>query len=179
VEEVTNPSLKDRPVLSQEEVNNMLEKADEIKNAYFRLRSKALVSLFDLTGKRRIEVATLKQEDLKIVDPYLKVTFTIAKKRKKTSERRTKALPLKDKRAQLIVEYAKWMRANHSECLYLFPRTHNIFGVGLAFYPDEHISGRHILRLIKALNPRAWCHLFRRARADTTRKLLSSMISSL
>jgi len=141
----------------------MLKQADKIEDTYFRLRSKALVSLFDLTGKRRIEVATIKQEDVEIEGDYLRVTFMVSKKRTKKSyaNRRTKLLPLEDYRTQNIVEYAKWMREHHPECEYLFPRTHNIFGVGLSLYPDEHISGRHVLRLVKALDPTAWCHLFR------------------
>jgi len=141
----------------------MLKRADEIEDTYFRLRSKALVSLFDLTGKRRIEVATLKQEDVEIEDEYLRMTFIVTKKRtkKSSSNRRTKLLPLGDCRTQYIVEYARWMREHHPECEYLFPRTHNIFGVGLLFYPGEHISGRHVLRLVKVLDPTAWCHLFR------------------
>lgn len=168
VEEMTNPSLAQRPVLSDEEVAKMIEKANKIKNTYFRLRSKALVSLFDLTGKRRIELSRLRQDDVKIKDEYLRVNFTIAKTRtKKTTTQRAKLLLLKDQRTQHILEYVKWMRANHFECLYLFPRTHNIFGVDLVFYLDEHISGRHILRLIHALNPEVWCHLFREKRGAT------------
>lgn len=160
---MTNPLIPQRHLLEQQEVDAMLKRADKIEDTYFRLRSKALVSLFDLTGKRRIEVATLKQEDAMIEDEYLRVTFIVAKKRARTSSanRRTKLLPLEDYRTQNIVEYEEWMRGHHPECEYLFPRTHNIFGVGLLFYPDEHISGRHILRLVKALDPTAWCHLFR------------------
>ena len=168
VEEMTNPSIAQRPVFSDDEVTKMIKKADKIKNTYFRLRSKALISLFDMTGKRRIEVSRLRQDDAKIKDSYLRVNFTIAKTRtKKTGTGRAKLLLLKDQRTQHILEYVNWMRANHFECRYLFPRTHNIFGVDLVFYPDEHISGRHILRLIHDLDPEVWCHLFREKRGAT------------
>ena len=53
------------------------------------------------------------------------------------------------------------MKKKHPECKFLFPSIKNVFGETLVFYPDKHLSGRHILRIIKQFNPRAWCHLFR------------------
>ena len=174
---MTNVKVRRKDVLSEQEVQAMIKKADTLPNEYFRLRAKALISIFYKTGKRRAEVARLEMDDLEIVeDRFLKIRFTVMKKRKKKllATIREKLLPLDDPYTQHIINYWNWMRKHHPECQYLFPSTRSVFGLGLHFYPDKHLSGRQILRIIKALNPRAWCHLFRETmgakivRADAT-----------
>ena len=93
----------------------------------------------------------------------LTITFTVVKKRKKTrlAARRAKQLDLRDIYVQHILRYYIWMKNHHPECKYLFPSTRSIFGQSLFFYKDKHLSGRQILRIVDALNPRAWVHLFR------------------
>jgi len=56
------------------------------------------------------------------------------------------------------------MKQHHPECKFLFPSVRSIFGQALFFYQDKPLSGRQILRIIKQLNPKAWCHLFRETR---------------
>lgn len=82
---MTNPAkrYKNRPILTDSEIADMLKKADKIKNEFFKLRVKALIALAKKFGKRRIEISTLERADLKSKDGYLHVTFTIRKKHKK------------------------------------------------------------------------------------------------
>lgn len=143
----------------------MFKKADQFKHEYFRLRAKALVSIFR-TGKRRAEVVTLERSDIEIREDFLEITFTVVKKRKKKalSARRTKKFRLKSSYAKHILKYLAYLKQHYPKCKYLFPRLQSVFGVSFFLYEDEHLSGRQILRIIKLLNPNAWCHLFRETR---------------
>jgi len=162
---MTNVKVERKDVLSQKEIDNMLKRADKLKPQYFALRAKAIVGL-GKTGKRRAEVASLEVSDLKVEEGFLYITFTVVKKRKKNvlATRRTKRFSLGSKYAQYIMEYLEYMKQHHAECKYLFPSTHNIFGVSVSFSKDKHLSGRHLLRIVKQLNPKAWFHLFRETR---------------
>jgi integrase len=83
---MTNPNKEyaDRPILSAEEIDDMIVKADRLlPNVYFRLRAKCLIALLKKFGKRRIELARLKRADLKQVNGDLEIEFSLAKKRKK------------------------------------------------------------------------------------------------
>lgn len=82
---MTNPSeaYSKRPILSNEEIDGMLTKADKIESEYFRLRVKALIALLKKFGKRRAEIGLLKIINLKIENNYLLINFTIRKKHKK------------------------------------------------------------------------------------------------
>lgn len=162
---MTNAKTQRKDVLSQKEIKGMLRKADQLKPDYCRLRAKALVSLFK-TGKRRAEVGGLEQTDLRVEADFLYITFTTVKKRKKKvlATRRTKRFPLTSQFAQYIMEYLDYMKQHHPKCKFLFPSVRSIFGQALFFYPDKPLSGRQILRIIKQLNPKAWCHLFRETR---------------
>lgn len=158
-------------VISTEEMMDMLAKADKLELEYFRLRAKALIGLFK-TGKRRAEVSTLEMNDLTVEGDFLYITFTVVKKRKKNvlSTRRRKRFLLQSQYARFIMDYWRYMQEQHKKCKYLFPSVRNFFGEAFIFYEDRHLSGRQILRIIKQLNPRAWCHLFRETRgADIVR----------
>jgi len=134
------------------------------------------VAIFFKTGKRRIEVANLKVNDLKIKGNYLSITFIVVKKRKKDlmSRKREKQLPLDDEFTNYIIEYWRHMQNHHSNCTFLFPSRRSVFGKYSYVYPHSHLSGRQILRVIKTLSPDGWCHLFRETvgakivRADPT-----------
>lgn len=108
---------KSRPVLTDQEINDMMSKADLIMNEYFRLRAKAIVSLLKKFGKRRIEIARLKVEDLKQENRYLTVTFTLAKKHKKGLDQFIEVLKAKDPELaykltypELKVRWAAWKK---------------------------------------------------------------------
>lgn len=160
---MTNVKVDRKDVISDRELESTLKEADKLPKMFFILRAKALVSILGRTGKRRAEVARLEREDVKIKGDNLSLTFVLVKKRKKSviTRRREKQIPVTDPLAQCIIQHWEWMKKNHPECRYLFPQTRSVFGKTLAFYNDRHISGRHVLRIIKQLNPNAWCHLFR------------------
>lgn len=162
---MTNVTTQRKDVLSNTEIDQMLRRAGNLETEYFQLRAKALISLFK-SGKRRAEVSSLEMNDLEVADNFLYVTFTTVKKRKKSilATRRTKKYPVTSRYAQHILKYWKWMRENQPECQYLFPAGRTVFGSAYAFSLSKHLSGRQTLRIIKQLNPRAWCHLFRETR---------------
>jgi hypothetical protein len=79
-------------------------------------------------------------------------------------ERRVKGVSVHDKYAKLILEYLAFLKANHDETSWLFPSGKTVFGETYILYPEKQLSGRHILSLIKPLNPTVWMHLFRETR---------------
>lgn len=160
---MTNVKIDRKDVIRDKEFQAMLEKARETPEEYFRLRALALLSIFRRFGKRRSEVGALECNDLTIKGENLSITFTVVKKRKKSkiAKRREKQVPLSDPLSHHIIKYWNWMRINQPRCKYLFPSTRSVFGGPLIFYENKHISGRQLLRIIKKLNPKAWCHLFR------------------
>jgi integrase len=159
------PRANRKDVISQKEVDQMLKKADQLTPEYFRLRAKALLSLFK-PGKRRGEVASLAMDDIEAQENFLYVTYTVEKKRKKDimSLRRRKRFHVKSRHAQYIMAYWDWMKQYHPKSKWLFPSGHNVFGVAYVFDFSHHLHGRQLLRIIQSLNPKAWCHLFRETR---------------
>jgi len=160
---MTNVKVDRKTVYATDEIDSMIRRADDLDNFYFKIRAKALVAIFARTGKRRLEVATVERDDVKVRGGNVSITFMVVKKRKKTvfAKRREKQIPLMDDYAKYILRYSEWMNTHHSYCKYFFPSVKSVFGTGLSFYEDKHLSGRQILRIIKQLNPRGWCHLFR------------------
>ena len=154
-----------KDVISQKELDQMLRKADQLKPEYFKVRAKALISLFK-SGKRRGEVASLAMDDIEAKENFLYVTYTVEKKRKKDimSLRRRKRFHIESRYAQYIMAYWNWMKQHYPESKWLFPSGHNVFGVTYVFNLSRHLHGRQILRIIQDLNPKAWCHLFRETR---------------
>jgi integrase len=63
-----NPSrrYRNREPLSNEEIDAMLLEADEIKDDYFRLRAKVLISIAKKFGNARSEIAALERSDLNV-----------------------------------------------------------------------------------------------------------------
>lgn len=179
---MVNPAeeIKDRDVLTDKEVDKMLTKADENPIIYYALRNKAIVCTLRLTGKRRIEVATLQLSNVKVKGKMLYLTFVVVKKRKKglKERRRTKSIPLTDPLTQPILDYLDWMKTNVPESKYLFPRIHyNPIKDVMKFDPDNHLSGRQVLRIIKKLDPEAWVHLFRETKGAEIVRADPSVIS--
>jgi integrase len=76
-------------------------------------------------------------------------------------EKRTKSVDVTDKYAQLILEYLDYLNVHYPEAKYVFPSGTELFGTSYMIFPDQHLSGRQLLRLIKPLNENAWLHLFR------------------
>ncbi len=160
---MTNVKVDRRTVYSQEEIDMMLQKAAEIDNVYYALRSQALVSLFK-TGKRRGEVGTIEDRDVREERGFIFVTFRLEKKRVKTQVLVTKKFPISSRYAQHILNYRKYLKEHYPKTKYLFPSIRSVFGMTLAVSDTDHLSGRQVLNLIKELNPNGWCHLFRETR---------------
>jgi len=162
-----NPSLQRKDVISPKEFEGMLERADSIKyvQEYYRLRDKAIVCIFKLTGKRRGEVASLEVDDLEVKGSNLSITFTLEKKRKKSLmlRRAEKQIPLSDPLTKPVIDYWNWIKENHPSCPYLFPRTFYSGLTGaLVFKYRYHLGGRQVLRVVKRVSDDlAWPHLFR------------------
>jgi integrase len=76
-------------------------------------------------------------------------------------EKRTKSVDVTDKYATLILEYLDYLSEHYAEAKFVFPSGVELFGNGYMIFPDQHLSGRQLLRLIKPLNENAWLHLFR------------------
>jgi integrase len=73
----------------------------------------------------------------------------------------TKKASLDSPYCQMIVEYYNYVKKHYPQSKYLFPSGISVFGDSYIVRNDRHLSGRHLLRLIKTLNPQAWLHLFR------------------
>ena len=83
LDEEATKELRNRGILTNEEIDSMLRDAEQIENDYFRLRVKAIIGIAKKFGKRRAEIAALEREDLKVENGKLLVTFTLRKKHKK------------------------------------------------------------------------------------------------
>lgn len=81
-------------IVTRSEFQQLLDRAAEIEDEFFSLRASALLCVLRLTGKRRGEIATLKVSDVRVEGQFLKITFTLLKKRKETvlTKRVTKSI---------------------------------------------------------------------------------------
>jgi integrase len=162
---VTNPGKlrKDRKdVIGDAEFKAMLLKASRLPY-YFELRLTALLCLLRLTGKRRGEIAKLETQDFDVQPSLIAVTFTLEKKRRGSvlSHRVTKGLPLSDPLTTPILEYLNYLKSLEPVPKFFFPSGHAVFGTGYAIDPDNQLSGRHVLSLVRQVSDMAWPHLFR------------------
>jgi len=152
-----------KEVISDEEFVVMMQKAETIPEEFYRLRTKALLCIFRLTGKRRSEVARLEVSDFKIEEGFLHVTFTLSKKRKKIpiTKRSTKSIPLTDPLTKPIIEYLEYLLDLDPQPKYFFPQTKRLWGQEFVINSNQRISGRQVFNLVRKVSDRVWCHLFR------------------
>lgn len=160
---MTNVKVQRKDVPTDKEIANMINKADQIKDTYFRLRAKATIALLE-TGKRRSELAALKVSDIWSDSEYLYVRFTVRKKRKKSESvlQRTKKYRLDSQYALIIMEYLNFLSTINSE--YVYPSGHNVFTTYI-INPMAQLRPQEIWRIIKQLNRKDWPHLHRERRA--------------
>ncbi len=87
-------------------------------------------------------------------------------------EKRTKSVKLTDRYAKHIVAYKDYMQREYEDVVFLFPSGHSVFGDAYTVHVDKHLTGRHLLNIVKQLNRRAWLHLFRETKgAEISRDL--------
>lgn len=124
---MVNPKHPEQQVLSDQEIEWMVSRADEVCHGkFFVLRAKAAVTLLKF-GNRRGELLALSQDDLKRqADGSVKVQFSLFKKRKPKEQFIINDFSGDD--AKRIVEYSDYLRQIRPECFWLFPRTQSIFG---------------------------------------------------
>jgi hypothetical protein len=83
VDKDATAAYKNRPILSTEEIDMMLQAANNLPTEYFQLRAKAIVALAKKFGKRRSEIARLERSKIELTNQDLEITFSLSKKRKR------------------------------------------------------------------------------------------------
>ena len=175
--------IERKTVISDTEFQQILEKAAEIKDKFFRLRAKALLCILRLSGKRRGEVAVLGRDDFKVKGGLLHITFTVLKKRKKEvlKRRSPKAIPLSDPLTKPILEWLEYLESLKTDTLpapkFFLPRVKSVFGHGYIMR-DAHISGRQVFNIVRGCTETVWPHLFRETVASDVVKQDPSIIAA-
>ena len=158
---------KRETIVTDEEMRRILTRADQIKDEFYRKRTKALVCVLRIFGKRRGEVARVKLSDVDVTERHLKVTFTLLKKRQLQvlQKRATKAVVLSDPLVDPILEWLNNLADLDPIPQFLFPRTRSLFGAGKIILETEHISGRQVFNILRSVSDRTWPHLYRETAA--------------
>jgi hypothetical protein len=81
------------------------------------------------------------------------------------TETSLQSISLTDKYAPYVLDYLSYLDSHYPDCKFLFPSGMTVFGISYMVFPEEHLSGRQLLRIVKDLNPTAWLHLFREGKA--------------
>jgi len=141
----------------------MLRRATELKPKFFSLRTRAILCIFYLTGKRRSEVCRLELNDIEASGGVLNIAFTLSKKRRESvlTKRAIKTIPLTDPLTHPITEYLYYLKAMNPPPRYLLPACKPVFGSGYVIDGETHIGGRQLLNLVRQVSEDAWPHLFR------------------
>jgi len=149
-------------VITDKEFEEAMNRAEQIKDKFFRLRALALLCLLRLTGKRRGEVAILRLDNFKVETGFLNITFILLKKRKGRVLQRqaTKSIPLKDPLTKPILSYLEYLNNLQPKPQFFLPRVKSVFGHNVIL-SDAHISGRQVFRIVRSLSETMWPHLFR------------------
>ena len=161
-------------VISDLELQDMLNAADKIKEQFYRLRAKAVIALFRLSGKRRGELAMLELNDFTIEKNLLNVLFHLEKKRKNSPPKKRiaiKSFLLSDPLTAYVLEYVDHLKTLTPVPKYFLPRTVSVFGTSFVIMENEHLTGRQVLRIIRQVSEASWCHLFRETKGADCIKL--------
>lgn len=107
---------KNRPIPTEQEFNEILNKAEALPIEYFQLRAKAIIGLSKIFGKRKAELSLLEKSDILINGEYLEISFTICKKHKhgffqfiEYLEKEKDANALNKTLPELREEYKQWI----------------------------------------------------------------------
>lgn len=165
VDNMTNVKVIRNNVLNEEEVKMMINKADEEKHIYLKLRAKCLVAIARRTGKRAGELNMILFKDVKVQENGdIDLVFTLEKKRKKEVIQKKsppKTILHDDPYRQYIVDYLDLIKRKFPEDpIYLFPNITYYFG-NISIDLSKHITRQTVHNIIKRLNKNCWTHLFR------------------
>jgi integrase len=169
-----------KTVISDEEFQGMMDRTRELEPMFYRLRTRALLALFYLTGKRRSELVRLEVDDFKEKDEMLQVTFTLSKKRRESviTKRATKSIPLSDPLTQPILEYLDYLETLNPKPQFFLPRTVLAPGSSFTIMSEASIGGRQLLNLIRQVSDEVWPHLFRETQAAQVVQQDSSILGA-
>ena len=154
-------------VITDAELDEALENADNIPVEYFRLRARAVISLTRLSGKRRGEIAMIPLENFKVNHPYLEITFILEKKRTDValSKVSTKRFSLTDPLCLNILEYLAYLSEVKPNPKFWLPTGKMVFGKYI-IYPSKPVSGRTVFNIIRFCSSKIWPHLGRETAAS-------------
>ncbi|MHA1483468.1 MAG: hypothetical protein ACTSQA_08555 [Candidatus Heimdallarchaeaceae archaeon] len=161
---MTNVKVYRKTVPDNQEIDDMIFEAQQIRNPYFKHRALATIAYLQ-TGKRQSEIASLEVKDHSQDDDYLYVTFTLRKKRKKNIFliQSTKKYKLTSRYAIFILDYLRFLEEKvHTE--FIYPSGRNVFDC-YVIDKNKMANPKLVYRIVKQLNPKAWTHLFREKRA--------------
>jgi len=162
-------SLRKEEILSEAEVEEMIEKA-EICFPEKASMIKCLIALLWLFGKRISEVLRLKRKDVWFDEHFLYVRFTVLKK--KGEYKAVKKITLKNPFVKHVIQYIQLIEEPEA---WLFPgrsrpkvvkvkaklRNGTVKTYEYERVESGNMSRQEAWRLLKKLNPTVWFHLFR------------------
>jgi len=154
--------MERQKVITEEEFEEALYKAEQIPNEFLRLRACAVLCLLRLSGKRRGEIAVLPLENFKVEKGFLNITFILEKKRKGhvLQKLSTKSISLTHPLVRPILQYLEYLNNMKPKPKYFLPQAKSVFGY-IVIIPDKHISGRQVFNIVRECSETFWPHLFR------------------
>ena len=154
--------MERQKVITEEEFEEALYKAEQIQNEFLRLRACAVLCLLRLSGKRRGEIAVLPLENFKVEKGFLNITFILEKKRKGhvLQKLSTKSVSLTHPLVRPILQYLEYLNNMKPKPKYFLPQAKSVFGY-IVIIPDKHISGRQVFNIVRECSETFWPHLFR------------------
>jgi hypothetical protein len=154
--------MERQKVITEEEFEEALYKAEQIPNEFLRLRACAVLCLLRLSGKRRGEIAVLPLENFKVEKGFLNITFILEKKRKGhvLQKLSTKSVSLTHPLVRPILQYLEYLNNMKPKPKYFLPQAKSVFGY-IVIIPDKHISGRQVFNIVRECSETFWPHLFR------------------
>jgi len=154
--------MERQKVITEEEFEEALIKAEQIPNEFLRLRACAVLCLLRLSGKRRGEIAVLPLENFKVEKGFLNITFILEKKRKGhvLQKLSTKSISLTHPLVRPILQYLEYLNNMKPKPKYFLPQAKSVFGY-IVIIPEQHISGRQVFNIVRECSETFWPHLFR------------------
>lgn len=158
---------KTRDIISDEEFFTLLDYSSSHEFYYLALRNSAILCTIRLTGKRREEIAGLKNRDVYITNDkkHLCMNFALLKKHKDKPPEIVKRIPVTDPLVVPIINYMQYIHTRYPNSEEFWFTVRTFFGKAYGVDPDSGISGRQIYNIVRdagdATEIIVWPHLFR------------------